>query len=90
MWCIPPKASAEFVWHTEDVLNVYHRPYDPRRPVVDLDQTSERLIGEAREPLPPAFRLPTTGPCPLPGARGYSRATGAGAFAHRTPRGPSP
>ncbi len=54
MWCIPPKASAEFVWHMEDVLNVYHRPYDPRRPVVNLDETSKQLVGEAREPLPPA------------------------------------
>jgi hypothetical protein len=54
MWCIPPKASAEFVFHMEDVLGVYHRPYDPRRPVVCLDETSKQLIGEVREPLPPA------------------------------------
>jgi hypothetical protein len=54
MWCIPPKSSAEFVCHMEDVLNVYHRPYDPRRPVVCLDETSKQLIGEVREPLPPA------------------------------------
>jgi hypothetical protein len=54
MWCIPPKASAEFVCHMEDVLKVYHRPYDPRRPVVCLDETSKQLIGEVREPLPPA------------------------------------
>jgi len=54
MWCIPPKSSAEFVYHMEDVLNVYHRPYDPSRPVVCLDETSKQLIGEVREPLPPA------------------------------------
>jgi hypothetical protein len=54
MWCIPPKASAEFVCHMEDVLNVYHRPDDPRYPVVCLDETSKQLIGEVREPLPPA------------------------------------
>jgi hypothetical protein len=54
MWCIPPKASAEFVCDMEDVLNVYHRPYDPARPVVCLDETSKQLIGEVREPLPPA------------------------------------
>ena len=29
MWCIPPTASAEFVYHMEDVLDVYHRPSDP-------------------------------------------------------------
>lgn len=37
----------------EDVLDVYHRPYDPQRPVVCLDESSKQLIGEVREPLPP-------------------------------------
>jgi DDE superfamily endonuclease len=54
MWCIPPKASAEFVYHMEDVLDVYHCPYDAARPVVCLDETFKQLIGEVREPLPPA------------------------------------
>jgi hypothetical protein len=53
MWCIPPKQSAEFVCHMEDVLEVYHRPLDPDRPVVCLDETFTQLIGEVREPLPP-------------------------------------
>ena len=25
-WCIPPKQNAEFVYHMEDVLEVYQRP----------------------------------------------------------------
>lgn len=54
MWCIPPKASAEFVSCMEDVLEVDHRPYDPRRPVVCMDESFKQLIGETREPLPPA------------------------------------
>lgn len=37
----------------EDVLEVYHRPYDPQRPVVCLDECSKQLIGEVRPPLPP-------------------------------------
>ena len=37
----------------EDVLEVYHRPYDPQRPVVCLDEGSKQLIGEVRQPLPP-------------------------------------
>jgi hypothetical protein len=53
MWCIPPKASAEFVAHMEDVLDVYHRPHDARRPVVCMDETFKQLVGEIREPLPP-------------------------------------
>jgi len=54
MWCIPPKQSGEFVYHMEDVLEVYRRPYDRKRPVVCLDETFKQLIGEVREPLPPA------------------------------------
>jgi DDE superfamily endonuclease len=54
MWCIPPKQSGEFVYHMEDVLEVYHRRYDPKRPVVCLDETFKQLIGEVREPLPSA------------------------------------
>ena len=38
----------------EDVLEVYHRPYDPRRPVICLDEASKQLIGETRTPLPAA------------------------------------
>src|SRR5207249_538889 len=38
----------------EDVLAVYHRPHDPKRPVVCLDETFTQLIGETREPLPSA------------------------------------
>ena len=53
MWCIPPRQSAEFVWHMEDVLAVYRRPADPRRPVVCLDERSTQPIGEVRVPLPP-------------------------------------
>jgi hypothetical protein len=35
---IPPDQSAAFVYHMEDVLDVYHRPYDAKRPVVCLDE----------------------------------------------------
>jgi hypothetical protein len=52
-WCIPPEANAEFVWRMEDVLDVYHRPYDPERPLVCLDETSRQVLGEVRVPLPP-------------------------------------
>jgi hypothetical protein len=36
----------------EDVLEVYHRGYDPERPVVCLDEASKQLIRETRTPLP--------------------------------------
>jgi DDE superfamily endonuclease len=50
---LPQGPSAEFVASMEDVLDVYHRPYDPQQPVVCLDECSKQLIGEVREPLPP-------------------------------------
>jgi hypothetical protein len=36
----------------EGVLGVYHRPYDPHRPQVCMDETSKQLVGETRTPLP--------------------------------------
>jgi len=38
----------------EDVLAVYHRPYDEKRPLVCLDETSKQLVGEVVEPIPAA------------------------------------
>jgi len=37
----------------EDVLEVYHRPFDEQRPLVALDETSKQLVGEVVQPLPP-------------------------------------
>ena len=36
----------------EDVLEVYHRPYDPDRPQVCLDETSKQLVAESRRSMP--------------------------------------
>jgi hypothetical protein len=36
----------------EDVLDVYARPYNPRFPVVCMDEASKQLIGEIRKPWP--------------------------------------
>src|SRR5207248_2770533 len=51
-WCIPPRADAEFVAAMEDVLEVYHRPYDEKRPLVCVDEASRQLIGEVAQPVP--------------------------------------
>ncbi|WP_390625418.1 IS630 family transposase, partial [Paludisphaera soli] len=53
-WCIPPEANAEFVAAMEDVLDVYRRPYDEKRPLVCLDEASKQLVGEAAAPIPAA------------------------------------
>jgi hypothetical protein len=36
----------------EDVLEVYARPYDPKRPQVCMDETSKQLLADVREPIP--------------------------------------
>lgn len=36
----------------EDVLELYHQPYDPARPVVCMDETSKQLVAETRVPIP--------------------------------------
>jgi hypothetical protein len=51
---LPEEASGEFVYHMEDVLDVYTRTYDPKRPQVCLDEASVQLIRETRTPLPMA------------------------------------
>lgn len=36
----------------EDVLEVYHLPYNPAYPMVCMDESCKQLIGEVREPIP--------------------------------------
>ena len=57
---IAPQASAGFVANMEDVLEVYHRPPDPERPVVCFDEASKQLVKETRKPIPAAPGRPAT------------------------------
>lgn len=43
----------------EDVLAVYERPYDPKAPVVCMDEQPVQLIRETRPPIPSAAGRPT-------------------------------
>jgi transposase len=52
-WCIPA-ANSEFVYHMEDVLDVYKRPIDPKHPLVCFDESPEQLVSETRQALPMA------------------------------------
>ncbi len=52
MWCIPKQQSHHFVAGMERVLKAYRRPYDPRHPVVCMDEMSKQLVSEVREKLP--------------------------------------
>lgn len=51
MWCIP-EIDAEFVTRMSDVLEVYQRRYDPKEPVVALDERPTVLHGEKRPARP--------------------------------------
>ncbi len=50
-WVIAPEADAEFVACMEDVLDLYERPYDPKHPVVEMDEQPVQLVKETRRPL---------------------------------------
>jgi len=54
MWCIPPEQDAAFVCQMEQVLEVYKRRYDPRHPVVCMDEQPKQLISELSRPIPVA------------------------------------
>ena len=53
-WKIPPDQNAAFVAAMEDVLDIYARPYNPKFPVVCMDESSMQLIGEVHDPIPAA------------------------------------
>lgn len=50
-FCIPPQKNGAFVQAMEDVLEVYHRPWDPARPQLCLDETSKQLLAHTRVPI---------------------------------------
>jgi len=50
-YVIAPEQSAEFVVHMEDVLEIYHRRYDPRYPVICMDEQPVQLVKQTRIPL---------------------------------------
>lgn len=51
-WVIPPEADAEFVAHMENVLATYAQPYDPKVPVLCMDEQPVQLTKETRTPIP--------------------------------------
>jgi hypothetical protein len=48
---IPKEQDAEFVARMEDVLEVYERPLDPKRPVVCMDERPVQFVKETRTPI---------------------------------------
>jgi hypothetical protein len=50
MWCIT-EVTPEFRRQMFDVLEVYERPYDPKYPVVCIDEKGKQLLKDIREPV---------------------------------------
>ena len=44
--------TSDFIWHMEDVLDLYERPHDPKRPVICFDERPCQLIGDVIVPIP--------------------------------------
>lgn len=42
----------------EDILDLYHRPYDPEVPLICMDEKPVQLLGESREPLSATIHHP--------------------------------
>lgn len=49
---IPPEQNADFVAHMEDVLDLYHEPYDPNSPMICMDEQPIQMVKETRESIP--------------------------------------
>ena len=50
-WVIPPEQDAEFVACMEDVLETYAEAYDPKHPVLCMDEQPVQLLKETRVPI---------------------------------------
>ncbi len=50
-WVIPPDSDAEFAACMEDVLEIYAKPYDPKVPVLCMDEQPVQLIKDVKVPI---------------------------------------
>jgi transposase len=51
MWCIP-ELDAEYITRMESLLDVYELPYNPKQPVVCVDEKPVQLVADKRDPIP--------------------------------------
>jgi hypothetical protein len=50
-WCIG-KITGDYIWHMEDILDLYEQPDAPRPPVVCCDERPCQLLGDVLAPIP--------------------------------------
>ena len=51
MYCISRPGDAAFACQMEQVLDVYHRPFDQDYPLVCMDETTKQCTREVRKPI---------------------------------------
>jgi len=51
MWCIE-SIDSEYRKRMYDILDLYEEEYDPKRPIVCLDEKTKQLIEDKRKPIP--------------------------------------
>jgi hypothetical protein len=57
-WVIPPTEDGEFVAHMEEVLDIYAQPYNPKCPVICMDEQPVQLQREVRTPIAATVKQP--------------------------------
>lgn len=50
MWCVPT-VDHEYIDRMEDVLELYARPYNPKQPVIGVDEKTLQLLEHMRAPV---------------------------------------
>ena len=50
MWCVG-RINAEYRERMYDLIDLYHRPYNPKEPVVCMDEKSKQLLSNSRTSL---------------------------------------
>ena len=50
MWCIQ-KITPEYRRRMYDILDLYKEQYNPKRPVIGLDEKPKQLIEDSRTPI---------------------------------------
>jgi len=51
MWCIQ-KINAEYRERMYNILNLYEEKYDPKKPLICLDEKPKQLLGDKRKAIP--------------------------------------
>ena len=54
-WVIPPESDAEFAASMESVIDTYETSYNPKIPVLCMDEQPVQLVKETRTPIEPTL-----------------------------------